>query len=101
MRLTTILACVSFAIAPAAASFGVPAAALAADQQPSEKEDKVVCKRQYDADTGSHFAAPKKVCMKKSEWKLVEQGVENSVERIRQQGGACLTCLRPGNGGPG
>ena len=101
MRLVSILAGASLGIATAAASFGLATAAVAADPQSSQKEDKVVCKRQYDADTGSHFAAPKKVCMKKSEWKELEQGVENTVERIRQQGGACLTCLRPGNGGPG
>ncbi|HEY6661991.1 MAG TPA: hypothetical protein VIZ66_03615 [Sphingomicrobium sp.] len=91
MRFVIILAC---------ASFGIASAAVAKDPA-TEKDDKVVCKRQYDADTGSHFAAPKKVCMKKSEWKELEAGVESSVERIRQQGGACLSCLKPGNGGPG
>lgn len=95
MRLVIILACASFGVATAAVAAGQPTAKV------DPQEDKIVCKRQYDADTGSHFAAPKKVCMKKSEWKELEAGVESSVERIRQQGGACLSCLKPGNGGPG
>ncbi|MFL6729227.1 MAG: hypothetical protein ACJ8D6_02395 [Sphingomicrobium sp.] len=91
MRILSISACVCLGMATAAA----------AKDPPTAKEDKIVCKRQYDADTGSHFAAPKKVCLKKSEWKELEAGVESSVERIRQQGGACLKCLTPGSGGPG
>ena len=96
MRIVTILACASLCTA----SLGTATVAVAADQ-PNQKEDKIVCKRQQDADTGSHFAAPKKVCMKKSEWKQIEDGAESSLERLRQQGGACLTCLSPGKTGPG
>jgi hypothetical protein len=74
-------------------------ATTAVAKDPSEKEDKVVCKRQQDADTGSHFATTKRVCMKKSEWRQMEEGAENALRRIREQGGACPACLSPGNGG--
>jgi len=75
----------------------VPAAAAPKD----EAEDKVICKRQQEADTGSHFASTKKVCLRKSEWKQMEDGAENALRRLRQQGGACPKCLSPGSGGPG
>jgi hypothetical protein len=85
MRLALLIAC---------AILAVPAAAAAPKD---EGEDKVICKRQQDADTGSHFATTKKVCMRKSEWKQMEDGAENSLRRLRQQGGACPACLSPGN----
>ena len=83
--------------------FGLSAAAVASakDGPPQQDDDKIICKRQGDADTGSHFAMPKKVCLRKSEWRQMEEGAENSLRRLREQGGACPTCLRAGNGGPG
>ena len=72
------------------------AAGAAAKDSP---EDKIVCKRQQDADTGSHFASTKRVCMKKSEWKELEDGAERAIDRVRRTGGAGP--LQPGSGGPG
>ena len=86
MRLSIWLAC---------AFLGVTTAAAAKDPAAPD-EDKVICKRQQDADTGSHFATTKKVCLRKSEWKQMEDGAENSLRRVRERGGACLTCLIPG-----
>lgn len=77
------------------------AAVAASDDPKGDKEDKVVCKRQQDADTGSHFATTKKVCMLKSEWRQLEEGAENTLRRVREQGGACPTCLSPGRAVPG
>ena len=86
----------------AAVVLGMASVAAAKDQDPQgQQEDKVVCKRQYDADTGSHFSTPKKVCLRKSEWKQMEDGAENSLRRLREQGGACPTCLPRGSSGPG
>ena len=82
----------------ACALIGFSAAAVAKDP-PAPVEDKLICKRQYDADTGSHFAAPKKVCLRKSEWRQIEEGAENSLRRLREQGGACPKCLNTGSGG--
>lgn len=92
MRLAMWLAC---------ACLGLTTAAAAKDP-PTPAEDKVICKRQFDADTGSHFAMPKKVCLRKSEWRQMEEGAENALRRIREQGGACPKCLSPGtSSGPG
>jgi len=86
MRLLALLAC---------ASLGYSTMAVAKDPP----EDKVVCKRQQDADTGSHFASTKKVCMKKSEWKAMEDQAERTMDKIRNGGSAGP--LSAGSGGPG
>jgi hypothetical protein len=91
MRLSICIACICLGVTTAAA----------AKDPPDPNEDKIICKRQYDADTGSHFASPKKVCLRKSEWKEMENGAENSLRRIREQGGACPKCLSTGSSGPG
>ena len=86
MRLLALLAC---------ASLVFPTTAIAKDPP----EDKVVCKRQQDADTGSHFASTKKVCMKKSEWKEMEDAAGRTMDKIRNGGSAGP--LSAGSGGPG
>lgn len=80
------------------AYFGVSSAAVGKDP-PKPAEDRIICKRQQDADTGSHFASTKRVCLRKSEWEQLEDGAENSLRRLRQQGGACPKCLVTGSGG--
>jgi len=64
-----------------------------------ESEDKVVCKRQQDADTGSHFAFPKRVCRKKSEWKEIEDAAAETMDKLRN-GGAAAGPLSPSGSGP-
>ena len=86
MRILAIAACVGLGIATAAAAKDPP-------------EDKIVCKRQQEADTGSHFASPKKVCMKKSEWKELEDQTERTMDKVRNSGSAGP--LQPTGGGPG
>ena len=98
MRMLAIVMCASLGFA---ATAGFEAPALAKDPRPPA-EDKVICKRQQDADTGSHFASTKRVCLKKSEWRELEDGAENTLRRVREQGGACPKCLSTGmGGGPG
>ena len=86
MRLLSLIAC---------ASLGLATVAVAKDPP----EDKVVCKRQQEADTGSHFATTKRVCMKKSEWKEMEDAAERTMDKIRTNGSAGP--LQPTGGGPG
>ena len=78
------------------ALLGLSTTAIAKDPPDS---DKIVCKRQQDADTGSHFASPKKVCMKKSEWKEMEDAAERTMDRVRLNGSAGP--LQSTSGGPG
>ena len=77
------------------ASLGFTTAAVAKDPP----EDKIVCKRQQDADTGSHFATTKRVCMKKSEWKEMEDQAERTMNKVRSGGAAGP--LHGTGGGPG
>jgi hypothetical protein len=77
------------------------AAAQAKDKAP-DAPDKVICKRVYDADTGSHFTSSKRVCHTALDWKLLEDETKRSMQTIRDHGG-----LDPNNratgvgGGPG
>ena len=92
MRLSMWLACACLGC------LGVATPAVAKDPPPPT-EDKIICKRQQDADTGSHFATTKKVCLRKSEWKQMEDGAENTLRKVREIGGACPKCLVAGSGG--
>ena len=88
MRIPMIAACLCL---------GVSSVAAAKEPQ----EDKIVCKRQAEADTGSHFASAKKVCMKKSEWKELEDSADRTMQNIRDHGGMNPNGLPPTTGGPG
>ena len=57
-----------------------------AAQAKEPREDKVICKRQQDADTGSHLGFSKRVCRKASEWKELEDGTEQTIQQIRDRG---------------
>jgi hypothetical protein len=87
--------------------FGVAAALLftaagaQAKDKPAGGPDKVVCKRVYDADTGSHFTSSKRVCHTSLEWKLLEDETERSMQTIRDHGGFNPNGRAPGVGGPG
>jgi hypothetical protein len=81
------------------ACLGMGVTGAAAAKEPSE--DKVVCKRQADADTGSHFSTPKRVCMKKSEWKELEDSADRTMQNVRDHGGMNPNGLPPTTGGPG
>jgi hypothetical protein len=50
------------------------------------REDKVICKRQQDADTGSHLGFSKRVCRKASEWRELEEGTEQTIQIMRDRG---------------
>ena len=58
--------------------------AVAAPRPPAE--DKVVCKRQYQADTGSHFQNSKKVCLKLSEWKELDDRTQQAMRDFGEKG---------------
>jgi hypothetical protein len=63
--------------------------ALAAPTQtvpPSEKADPVICTRQnVGEEVGTHMR-PKKVCMKKSEWDLIEAHTKETLQSINGRG---------------
>ncbi len=60
------------------ASFSAPA--IAADPA----EDKVVCKRIYNNDTGSNFRRSTRTCMKKSEWKELAEQTDRTMRDLGQ-----------------
>jgi hypothetical protein len=69
----------------AIAALACMGAAGAAGANPA-KEDKIVCKRQYDASSGSHFRNSKKVCMKQSEWKEMEDVKDRVMREMGERG---------------
>lgn len=66
-----------FAIALLAAAPQQPAA------QPEPKNDPVVCHRP-EAEVGTHMR-PKPVCMKKSDWELVEKNTQNQLNKLQDR----------------
>jgi hypothetical protein len=53
---------------------------------PAKDSDPVVCARQaVGSEVGTHMR-PKKVCMKKSEWTLVEQHTKETLQSINGRG---------------
>ena len=74
MRILMALGCV-FMVAPSAA--------VAADPPKAPREDKVICKRVYEADTGSHFTSSRRVCRKASDWDQLERETGEAMRIIR------------------
>ena len=62
-------------------------AAAAADPNVAAKDaDPVICTRQaVGAEVGTHMR-PKKVCMKKSEWQLIEAHTKETLQSINGRG---------------
>ena len=58
--------------------------ALAGDSS-VDQEDKIICKRDKGVEFGSHMRSTKK-CMKKSEWKLVEDHTRRELRDINSRG---------------
>ena len=67
----------------AIALVGIASPAVAADPgADAAKEDKVICKRVQETSTGSHFPVTRKTCMKRSEWKEMEQGLDRAMRSL-------------------
>ena len=67
---------------------GVLAAAAANPAQPPAKPDAdpVVCVRQnIGSEVGTHIR-PQKVCMKKSDWEIVERHTKETLQSINDRG---------------
>ena len=60
------------------------AAAVAAQPPLEAQADPVIC-RSEQSEVGTHMR-PKRVCMKKSEWALVQANTETQVDRVRDRG---------------
>lgn len=70
-----------------------------AQSEPAKPAEKLVCKRVYNADTGSHFQSSKRVCRTALEWKEIEDGTARSMQNLRSYGGR--SGQPGGGGGPG
>lgn len=66
-------------------SAGVCAPALAADPQPAD--DKMVCRKDRSFNTGSNLSRPRKVCMKASEWKELDDESARNIDKLRDRRG--------------
>jgi hypothetical protein len=65
----------------------IAALAVAADTPPAAQatdSDSVVCKRARTSDVGTHMR-PKPVCMKKSEWDLVEKHTQTELQSLHER----------------
>ena len=83
-----------------AAAAATPSAA-AQQPTPAAPQEKLVCKRQVDADTGSHFSRSKRVCMKASDWKQLDDETQRAITNIKNRGGLEPVPLTGMGGGPG
>lgn len=70
-----------------------------ANSPPPAPTEKLICKRVYDADTGSHFQSSKRICRTAAEWKEIEDGTERVMKTIRENSGIAPSDLAPGLGG--
>ena len=77
------------------------AGAAQAKDPASPAAEKPICKRVYDADTGSHFTSSKRVCHTAAEWKEIEDGTERTMRTLRDNGGANPGALSSGGLGAG
>ena len=68
------------AVAVVITSFSAPVSAAGGAADPAE--DKVVCKRVHDAETGSNFRRSKRTCMKKSEWKELDEELNRTMRGL-------------------
>jgi hypothetical protein len=83
------------------ASALVLAATSAGAQQPAPPiapQERVICKRQIDADTGSHFSSSRRVCMKASDWKQLDDETQRALTAA-SNGGRVSAVPNQGMGG--
>ena len=83
-----------------AAAAATPSA-TAQQPTPAAPQEKLICKRQVDADTGSHFSRSKRVCMKASDWKQLDDETQRAITNIKNRGGLEPVPLQGMGGGPG
>ena len=84
-------------VAAAGTLFFTPGAQ--AKDQPADPSQKRVCKRIYEADTGSHFRSSKRVCRKAAEWKELEDDTARAMQGLRERGSLSETAPAVGGGG--
>ena len=87
-----------FGIAAAILFTTAAGAAPEATDKPEAPAEKPICKRIYEADTGSHFQSSKRVCRTAAEWKEIEDGTERVMRTIRENSGINSGDLAPGMG---
>ena len=52
--------------------------------QPEKDSDPIVCKRDRTSDVGTHMR-PKPMCLKKSEWDIVEKHTRNELQSLHER----------------
>jgi len=77
------------------------ASAAQAKDEPPKTAEKLVCKRVYGADLGSHFQTSKRVCHTALEWKELEDVNNRSLQTMRDNGGSTGVLSTGGFGGGG
>ena len=82
-----------------AAAFLIAAPAAEAKDKPADPPDKVICKRVYDADTGSHFTSSKRVCHTAAEWKEAQDELDRNFREIKDHSGLNPSDVTPTMGG--
>ena len=48
-------------------------------------EDKMVCKRIDQGETGSHMSGPRKICKKASEWRALDAETQRAMRDVRSR----------------
>ena len=51
---------------------------------PANPADEIVCKRDKTAEVGTHMRS-KRVCMKRSDWDLVEKNTQNQLQNLQDR----------------
>ena len=72
-----------FVLALCCALVLAPSATLA-DPPKAAADDKIVCKRMYEADTGSHFQTSKRICRKASDWNQIDRETDAVMRTVRE-----------------
>lgn len=68
-------------------------AALSAGEAPADIEvikEKIVCKRVYNNDTGSHFKSSKRICAPESAWKEQEVETDRVLRNVTERGSSIV-----------
>jgi hypothetical protein len=60
------------------------AAAASPAGPPANPADEIVCKRDKSPDVGTHMRS-KRVCMKRSEWEIVEKNTQNQLQNLQDR----------------
>lgn len=73
---------------------GILVAALASGEEPADihvTKEKMICKRVYNNDTGSHFKSSKRICAAASAWKEQDDETQRSLRAVNERGSSIVS----------